>query len=72
MGDYAARLADRFPAPLDVIFFVGTGSEANDLALRIARQVPGHQDVMVIDGAYHGNTTAVIGISPDRYKGPGG
>jgi len=42
-----------------VVFLVCTGSEANDLALRIARQVTGRTDVMVIDGAYHGNTAAV-------------
>ena len=55
-----------------MVFLVCTGSEANDLALRIARQVTGRTDVMVIDGAYHGNTAAVMGISPNRYKGPGG
>jgi len=69
---YADRLAALLPDPLEVVFLVCTGSEANDLALRISRQVTGRQDVMVIDGAYHGNTSAVTGISPNRYKGPGG
>lgn len=72
MGDYAERLAATLPDPLEVVFLVCTGSEANDLALRIARQVTGNEQIVVIDGAYHGNTTAVTGISPDRYKGPGG
>jgi 4-aminobutyrate aminotransferase-like enzyme len=54
------------------VFLVCTGSEANDLARRIARQVTGRQDVVVLDGAYHGNTGVVTGISPNRYKGPGG
>jgi len=72
MGAYAERLADRLPDPLDVVFLVCTGSEANDLALRISRQVTGNNDIMVVDGAYHGNTTAVTGISPNRYKGAGG
>ncbi len=72
MGNYADRLARLLPDPLDVVFLVCTGSEANDLALRIARQVTGRTDVMVVDGAYHGNTTAVTGISPNRYRGPGG
>jgi 4-aminobutyrate aminotransferase-like enzyme/Ser/Thr protein kinase RdoA (MazF antagonist) len=69
---YAERLCATLPAPLEVAFLVCTGSEANDLALRIARQVTGRTDMLVIDGAYHGNTTAVTGISPNRYKGPGG
>ncbi len=72
MGNYAERLAATLPDPLEVVFLVCTGSEANDLALRIARQVTGNEQILVIDGAYHGNTTAVTGISPDRYKGPGG
>ena len=72
IGRYAERIAATLPPPLDVVFLVCTGSEANDLALRIARQVTGRQDVVVIDGAYHGNTGAVTGISPNRYKGPGG
>ncbi|TNC25333.1 aminotransferase class III-fold pyridoxal phosphate-dependent enzyme [Amycolatopsis alkalitolerans] len=69
---YAERLCATLPDPLEVAFLVCTGSEANDLALRIARQVTGRTDVLVLDGAYHGNTTAVTGISPNRYKGPGG
>jgi 4-aminobutyrate aminotransferase-like enzyme/Ser/Thr protein kinase RdoA (MazF antagonist) len=72
LARYADRLAATFPAPLEVVFFVCTGSEANDLALRMARACTGRQDVLVVDGAYHGNTTAVTGISPNRYKGPGG
>ncbi|GAA1203846.1 aminotransferase class III-fold pyridoxal phosphate-dependent enzyme [Pseudonocardia alaniniphila] len=69
---YAERLCATLPAPLEVVFLVCTGSEANDLALRISRQVTGREDMIVIDGAYHGNTTAVTGISPNRYKGRGG
>jgi len=69
---YAERLVSSLPDPLEVVFLVCTGSEANDLALRIARQVTGRSDVIVIDGAYHGNTAAVMGVSPNRYKGPGG
>ncbi len=72
MAIYADRLARLLPDPLEVVFLVCTGSEANDLALRIARQVTGRTDIMVVDGAYHGNTTAVTGISPNRYRGPGG
>ena len=72
MGRFADRLVQRLPDPLEVVFLVCTGSEANDLAIRIARQVIDRTNVMVIDGAYHGNTGVVTGISPNRYKGPGG
>jgi 4-aminobutyrate aminotransferase-like enzyme len=72
IATYAERLVSTLPAPLEVVFLVCTGSEANDLAVRMARQVTGRTDVVVIDGAYHGNTTTVTGISPNRYKGPGG
>ena len=72
IATYAERLVATLPAPLEVVFLVCTGSEANDLALRMARQLTGRPDAMVIDGAYHGNTAAVMGISPNRYKGPGG
>ncbi len=72
IAGYAARLAASLPDPLEVVFLVCTGSEANDLALRIARQVTGREDVLVIEGAYHGNTCAVTAISPNRYDGPGG
>lgn len=72
LGQYADRLSELLPDPLDVVFFACSGSEANDLALRIARTVTGRTDVAVIAGAYHGNTTAVTAISPNRYRGPGG
>jgi 4-aminobutyrate aminotransferase-like enzyme/Ser/Thr protein kinase RdoA (MazF antagonist) len=72
IASYAERLIGTLPAPLEVVFLVCSGSEANDLAIRIARQVTGRHDVVVIDGAYHGNTGVVTGLSPNRYKGPGG
>ncbi|HVV35410.1 MAG TPA: aminotransferase class III-fold pyridoxal phosphate-dependent enzyme [Acidimicrobiales bacterium] len=72
LATYADRLAARLPDPLNVLFFVCTGSEANDLALRMARTTTQREDVYVLDAAYHGNTIAVTGISPNRYDGPGG
>jgi 4-aminobutyrate aminotransferase-like enzyme len=52
---------------------VCSGSEANDLALRIAREnAPGQYHVAVMDGAYHGHTTACIDLSPYKFAGPGG
>ncbi len=72
IAQYAERLTATLPESLDVVFFVCTGSEANDLALRIARTVTGRRHAVVIDSAYHGNTTAVTDVSPNRYRGPGG
>jgi 4-aminobutyrate aminotransferase-like enzyme/Ser/Thr protein kinase RdoA (MazF antagonist) len=72
IAQYAERLTSLLPDQLSVAFFVCSGSEANDLAVRMARQVTGRSDVLVVDGAYHGNTSVVTGLSPNRYKGPGG
>lgn len=72
LARYSQRLVSLLPSPLEVVFFVCTGTEANDLALRIARQVTGRHDILVIDGAYHGSTGAAIEISPNRYKSRGG
>ena len=69
---YAEKLLATLPEPLDVCFFVCSGSEANELALRLARTATGAEDVIVIDGAYHGNTAALIDISPYKHDGPGG
>ena len=54
--DYAERLTGKFPQPLDTVMFSCTGSEANELALRIARACTGGTGVIVTDFAYHGNT----------------
>jgi 4-aminobutyrate aminotransferase-like enzyme/Ser/Thr protein kinase RdoA (MazF antagonist) len=69
---YAERLTATLPEPLRVCYFVCSGSEANELALRLARAHTGAHDVIVIDGAYHGNTSALIELSPYKFKGPGG
>jgi 4-aminobutyrate aminotransferase-like enzyme len=60
---YAERLLGLFAAPLNRVFFTCTGSEANELALRIARECTGHQGVITTSHAYHGNTAAVAEIS---------
>ena len=68
----ADRLVDSLPGPLAVCYFVNSGSEANELALRLARAATGARDVVVLDAAYHGNTTTLIEISPYKFNGPGG
>jgi 4-aminobutyrate aminotransferase-like enzyme len=69
---YAERLTATLPAPLSVCFFVNSGSEANELALRLARAYTGQEDVIVLEGAYHGHTTSMIDISPYKHAGVGG
>ena len=70
--NYTEQLLAKFPDPLNVCFFVCSGSEANELALRLARTYTGTQDMIVVDGAYHGNTAALIDISPYKHDGAGG
>ena len=70
--DYAKRLCAKLPDPLSVCFFVNSGSEANDLALRLSRCYTGQRDLLILDGAYHGNLTSLIDISPYKFDGPGG
>ena len=69
---YAERLTATLSAPLSVCFFVNSGSEANELALRLARAHTKARDLIVLDHAYHGNTTTLIDISPYKHDGPGG
>jgi len=72
INDYSKKLLDKFPKRLDTIFFVCTGSEANDLAYRIAQNYTNSKDVLVMDNAYHGNTNTLINLSPYKFKGKGG
>ena len=69
---YAERLTATLPDSLSVCFFVNSGSEANELALRLARAYTKARDLFVLDHAYHGNTTTLIDISPYKHNGPGG
>jgi 4-aminobutyrate aminotransferase-like enzyme len=69
---YAERLLALLPAPLRVCYFLNSGSEANELALRLARARTGRQDVIVLEHAYHGNTQTLIDVSPYKFAGPGG
>jgi 4-aminobutyrate aminotransferase-like enzyme len=70
--EYARRLAGTMPDPLEVCFFVCSGSEANELALRMARTATGRRDVVVLDGAYHGNTGGMVELSPYKFNHEGG
>jgi 4-aminobutyrate aminotransferase-like enzyme len=62
--DYAERLTARMPGHLDACIFVNSGSEANDVAWRIARSATGHEGGLVMEYAYHGITHAVAALTP--------
>lgn len=66
--DYAEKLLATFPAPLSNLVLACTGSEANDLALRMAKRQSGGTGFVVTRTAYHGNTAAVTEVSPSSYK----
>ncbi|XP_072939531.1 alanine--glyoxylate aminotransferase 2-like [Epargyreus clarus] len=68
----AERLVKTLPTPLSVCFLVNSGSEANDLALRLARIHTKNKDVVTLDHAYHGHLTSMIDISPYKLNLPGG
>ena len=69
---FAANLIATLPASLQVCYFVNSGSEANELALRLARAHTRARNLIVLEAAYHGNTTTLIDISPYKADGPGG
>ena len=72
LTEYAEALTATLPPPLEVVFLTNSGSEANDLALRIARSRVGNRRTIVFEGGYHGNLTSLIEISPYKLDGPGG
>ena len=61
---YAEQLLALFPSELNRAVFTCTGSEANDLALRIAHEVTGRRGVIVTQNAYHGVTSELADMSP--------
>ena len=70
--DYASLLIQKMPNKLDKVFFTNSGSESNDLALRLARNYLQNNETIVLDGAYHGHLISLIEVSPYKYNGPGG
>ena len=69
---YAEALTALMPDPLQVCFFLNSASEANELALRLARAHTKRYGLIVLDAAYHGHTNALVDISPYKFNGPGG
>ena len=72
INEYCDRLLKTFPKKLNKIFFVCTGSEANDLALRIAKNYTKAKNVLVMNNAYHGHTNSLIDLSPYKFNSKGG
>ena len=70
--EYAKRLSATMPAELSVVFLTNSGTEANDLALRLARTYTKANDIIVVDHAYHGNSPTMIELSPYKFDGKGG
>ena len=70
--EYARALTDKLPSNLNKCYFTNSGSESNDLALRIARNHSNSKETIVLEGAYHGHVTSLIEISPYKHDGPGG
>lgn len=69
--ELSERLAALLPDPLDTVFLVNSGSEANDLALRLAWAHTGRRDVLAVGEAYHGWTDATDAISTSIADNPG-
>ena len=72
LAEYALRLSATMPEPLSVCFFVCSGTEANDLALRLSRAHAQSKEIIVLDHAYHGHSPSLVEISPYKCEGPGG
>ncbi|MEH3054296.1 MAG: aminotransferase class III-fold pyridoxal phosphate-dependent enzyme [Patulibacter minatonensis] len=71
MAEYAEAIAATLPPHLSSIFFVNSGSEALDLAIRLARVATGRHDLLAIEGAYHGWTGAVFELCTHPQDNPG-
>lgn len=69
---FADKLLSKLPRPFEVCFFVNSGSEANELALRLARAHTGAKGMVTPDHGYHGNTTGAIDLSAYKFNAKGG
>ncbi len=72
INQFAENLLSTFPSELNVVHFVNSGSEANELALRMAKAYSGEKDMIAVEIGYHGNTNGCIDISSYKFDGKGG
>lgn len=70
--NFTKTLLETLPDELSVVHLVNSGSEANELALRMARACTGGRDVIALEAGYHGNSNACIDISSYKFDGNGG
>jgi 4-aminobutyrate aminotransferase-like enzyme/Ser/Thr protein kinase RdoA (MazF antagonist) len=70
--DYAEQLTALLPSKLKICYFTNSGSEANDLAIRMSRHYTERNDIIVLDHAYHGTSTTAMELSPYKFDGKGG
>ncbi|NPD86839.1 aminotransferase class III-fold pyridoxal phosphate-dependent enzyme, partial [Lentimicrobium sp. L6] len=72
INQFAEELLSTFPQELSVVHFVNSGSEANELALRMCRAYSGQKDMIAVEIGYHGNTNGCIEVSSYKFDGKGG
>lgn len=72
LAEYADKLIAKFPAPLNKVFFVNSGSAASDLAIRMAQTYTNKQNVVVMEHGYHGHTRLGVDISHYKFSSRGG
>jgi alanine-glyoxylate transaminase/(R)-3-amino-2-methylpropionate-pyruvate transaminase len=61
--EYAERLSSKLPGDLNVVYFVNSGSEANDLAMLMARLYTKNHEILTLKNAYHGASTSTMGLT---------
>ena len=69
---FAQKILSKLPSDLEICYFVNSGSEANELALRLARANSGKKGIITPDEGYFGNTTGALSISAYKFKKPNG
>ncbi|WP_233898174.1 aminotransferase class III-fold pyridoxal phosphate-dependent enzyme [Tenacibaculum piscium] len=72
INNLAKELIETLPPELNVLHFVNSGSEANELAIRMAKAVTGEKDIIASEIGYHGNANMCIDISSYKFDGKGG
>ncbi|MDU8885101.1 aminotransferase class III-fold pyridoxal phosphate-dependent enzyme [Yeosuana sp. MJ-SS3] len=70
--DLAKELIETLPPELNVLHFVNSGSEANELAIRMVKAATGSREIIASEFGYHGNTNICIDISSYKFDGKGG
>jgi 4-aminobutyrate aminotransferase-like enzyme len=72
INEFARELLSTFPEELSVVHLVNSGSEANELALRMAQSCTAQKDMIAVEVGYHGNTNACVNVSSYKFDGKGG